>query len=413
MIQLGYSTSGLTNLNLFQAIEAVEEAGFSGIELSLHKEQFNPFQISNQELARLKKELKKRNIKPACINSATFFFQPERPHDPSLICIDLAGRKQRIHLIKEAIRLAKILEVPIVSCGSGFIRDEHLMNPLVDPESLLIDSIYQCVEDCGDVVLVIEPEPGMYIETLEQGVNLVKKVNLESFRLHIDLCHAFCSDGDYIEAIRQAAAYTKYLHVSDTSDGYNLKVITFKEDIFCNLNFASYLIYFPETANFLFIDRECIFYFYDRLLSDVEKLEIERFAQKFNENTVQYIDYNQLYMGPSSYESEIKVYAISIPNISWCIIDRVKPIVNYLKTTKSDRTHKYIIEKKVANTLTGKVHFHELPGTGQIDFTACFNALKEKGFYGYAVVELYHHVDIWKETLQQSFSYLSKCLEPE
>ena len=49
----------------------------------------------------------------------------------------------------------------------------------------------------------------------------------------------------------------------------------------------------------------------------------------------------------------------------------------------------------VANTVTGKVHYHEIPGKGDIDLESCFKALLENGYQGFGSVELYHHVDCW------------------
>ena len=62
----------------------------------------------------------------------------------------------------------------------------------------------------------------------------------------------------------------------------------------------------------------------------------------------------------------------------------------------------------VANTLTGIVHFHEIPGEGTMDFAASFKALAENGFSGYASVELYHHIKSWKKALDDSFRHLSQ-----
>lgn len=409
MIKLGYSTSGLINLNLIQAIHVVEEAGYSEIELSFHQQQFNPFQISDQELILLQEEFKKRRIKPACIASPTFFFMEERPHDPSLICVDLAGRKQRIHLIKEAIRIAKILKTPIVSFGSGFIRDELSSAAIVDAETLLIDSIHQCLDGCEDIILTIEPEPGMYIETLEQGINLVKKINSKNFQLHIDLCHAFCSEKNYLDALRKAAPYTQYVHVSDTQEGCNLKVVVFSEKLILDFKSANYLVYFDQTADFLFMDQEHSIYFHEDPLDKAHQERLES-IRHINGQNVQYVPYNHLYMGKSIYDAEIKVYAISLPKLSFYIIDRIKPIVHYLRTKKSEKTGQLIMDKKVANTLTGKVHFHDIPGKGEIDFHACFKILIENGFSGACIVELYHHVDVWQDSLNQSLQFLTSCL---
>ena len=42
------------------------------------------------------------------------------------------------------------------------------------------------------------------------------------------------------------------------------------------------------------------------------------------------------------------------------------------------------MDKMVANTLTGIVHFHEIPGEGKMDFAASLKALNDNGFSGYA-----------------------------
>src|SRR5512140_3605304 len=186
MIQLSYSTFGLTNLDCLHSIEVVDKAGYPGIELSFHRDQFNPFDITEEYLAAIKKRLDGLEVKAACVATASHFFTPSRPHEPSLMSPDLAGRKRRIDLVRRGIDVARKLSVPLVTFGSGFIRDEHVSNPSVDPHELLVDSIHQClkfVRDDEDITLLIEPEPGMHIETLAQGIDLVNEVNSPRFQL--------------------------------------------------------------------------------------------------------------------------------------------------------------------------------------------------------------------------------------
>lgn len=410
MIKLSYSTNGLVNLSLMDAIDAVEKAGYPGIELAFHMDQFNPFEISDGDLLALRQRFSNSNIKPSCIATPTLFFLADRPHDPSAMCVDLAGRKQRIKLIKEGIDLARALDVNIVSFGSGFIRDDHISNPHVDPEALLIDSIRECVAYIGDddIILTIEPEPGMFIETIAQGVALIQKVNLDKFRLHIDICHAYCSDENYVEAIAGAAHLTKYLHVSDTTEGYNLKILQMADDLKLDFNFASYLIYFPDTADFLFLDSSRAAYFYDKT-PDREK--IERIASELNKAPeVVFVPYDQLPQQSSSYDDEIFTYALSVPKLSFYVLDRAKPIIHYLRQTDRRAQGLPYMDKMVANSLTGKVHFHIIPGDGEIDFVSCFKAAVDNGFDGYATVELYHHIDAWEQAVSRSYEELSKCL---
>ena len=411
MIQLSYSTFGLTNLDFLDAIEVTARAGYPGVELSFHRDQFNPFDITDEYLATVKRKLASLNITPACVSTASHFFTPQRPHEPSLMTPDLAGRKRRIDLVRRGIHVARRLGVPLVSFGSGFIRDEHVSNPSVDPRELLVDSIQQCLKEVradDDITLLIEPEPGMYIETLEQGIGLVNEINSPRFQLHLDLNHNYCSETNYLEALGRAAQHAKFLHVSDSQEGYNLKLVKMSDDLKMDLNFARYLIYFPETAEYLLVDRDHPIYFHDEIPDARRKKRIESILGSANiVAPPTFVDYNSLYTGQSPFESEIFVYLISVPGLTYDVLERARPIIIYLRSTK-DASGNLLMDKMVANTLTGIVHFHEIPGEGTMDFAATFKTLKENGFSGYASVELYHHVASWEKALVDSYEHLSQ-----
>ena len=411
MTKLSYSTFGLTNLSFLDAIDVVDKAGYPGIELSFHRDQFNPFELTDEHLATIKKRFETTRVKPACVATASHFFTPSRPHEPSLLCIETAGRKRRINLVKRGIEVARKLGVSLVTFGSGFIRDEHVVNPSIDPNELLVDSIHQCLKEIRsdeDITLLIEPEPGMFIETLDQGIRLVNEVDSPKFKLHLDLCHNYCSEKDYIRALALAAPHARYLHVSDAREGCNLKIVKMSENLDINLGFAAYLVYFPENADFLLLDQCNPIYFYDELPTKEQKKKAEELAERATITAeIAYVDYNSLYAGSTKFDDEIFTYLISVPGLSFDVLERVRPIIVYLRSTK-DSEGKLLMDKMVANTITGIVHFHEIPGEGTLDFEASFKALNDHGFTGYASVELYHHVAAWEKALADSFKHLSQ-----
>lgn len=411
MIKLSYSTFGLTDLSYLNAIEEVDKAGYPGIELSFHRDQFNPFNITDDDIASVKNKLQSLQVEAACVATASHFFTPSRPHEPSLMSPDMAGRKRRINLVKRGIDFARKLDVPLVTFGSGFIRDEHILTPSANPQELLVDSIHRClkeIRDDEDITLLIEPEPGMFIETVEQGMSLVDEVNSPKFRLHLDMCHMYCSEKDYIAALGKAAPYTRFLHVSDAQEGYNLKIIKMAEDLALDLNFANYLIHFPDTAEYLLVDPNHPIYFFDEPVSAHRKKQIEQILSRVNIQTdTAYVDYNRLYAGATPFDNEIFTYLISVPALSFDVLERAKPIIAYLRSS-TDSAGNPMMAKMVANTLTGIVHFHEIPGEGTLDIAASFNALTENGYSGYASVELYHHVQSWEKALNDSFRHLSQ-----
>jgi sugar phosphate isomerase/epimerase len=411
MIQLSYSTFGLTNLNFLDAIDAVDKAGYAGIEISFHRDQFNPFDITDEDIANVRRKLQTTRVKAACVATASHFFTPQRPHEPSLMSPDLAGRNRRIGLVRRGVEVARQLGVNLVTFGSGFIRDEHVSNPSVNPRELLVDSIHQClraIRDDEDITLLIEPEPGMYIETMEQGLSLVREINSPKFALHVDIIHAYCSEVDYVNALGRAAPYTRYMHISDARQGCNLKLVKVSETLKMDLDFARYLIYFPDTAEYLLVDRERPIYFYDQPVTAEREKEIAQILEGAGVRAAaRHVDYNRLYAGATPFDNEIFVYLISVPGLSYDVLERAKPIVAYLRSPQSG-DGKPILDKMVANTLTGIVHFHEIPGEGTLDFASSFKALTGNGFSGYASVELYHHVQSWQKALTDSFRHLSQ-----
>ena len=175
-----------------------------------------------------------------------------------------------------------------------------------------------------------------------------------------------------------------------------------------DMDFASYLVYFPESADFLLLDRNNPIYFYDDAPTGQQKKIAAGLAGGAKITVpIAYVDYNGLYAGSTEFDDEIFTYLISVPGLSFDVLERVKPIINYLRSTKNSEG-KLLMDKMVANTLTGVVHFHEIPGEGTLDFEASFKALNDNGFTGYASVELYHHVASWEKALADSFKHLSQ-----
>ena len=411
MIQLSYCTFGLTELTLAEAIEAVDRAGYPGVELSFHRDQFNPFEIRPGTLAALCRQFERLAVRPACVATASHFFTPARPHEPSLMCPDLAGRKRRIGLVSRGIEVARELDIPLVTFGSGFVRAEHLIDPRIDPHALLVDSVRRCLDELrpdDDITLLIEPEPGMHIETMDQAIALVNEIDSPHFGLHLDLCHVYCSEKDYVAAVARAAPYTRYLHVSDAQAGCNLKIIAAPEAASLDLDFADYLVYFPETASFLLLDRAHPMFFGDEPPGAAESDHMARLAGEAGiEARTAYVPYRSLHAGATEFDDEVFTYLISVPRLSFDVLERARPVINFLRGTR-DAAGQPLMGRRVANTLTGIVHYHDIPGEGTLDFAACFQALNENGFSGYASVELYHHVGLWEKALQASYRHLSQ-----
>jgi sugar phosphate isomerase/epimerase len=64
-------------------------------------------------------------------------------------------------------------------------------------------------------MLLIEPEPGLLIETTDQYLEVVERLNAPSVGLNFDVGHAYCVAEDLPRAITALAAHIRHYHVED------------------------------------------------------------------------------------------------------------------------------------------------------------------------------------------------------
>ncbi len=418
MLKLSYSTNGLTNVGFFEAVQAIKQVGYEGAEISFQKSQFNPFELIDDDLLKVKNFFEANNISPVAISSATTFFLSDIPHEPSIIALNKTERQKRIDLIKRAIQIAKKINCPIVSFQSGYLREEHIDQTDEGPMKLLIDGIKECLENIENITLVIEPEPGMFIESNDDAITLINKINSPSFRLHLDIGHAYCTEKNYIQDIEAALPYIEYMHLADIKEGYNLRIKCindleyFNEQKTIDLDFAGRLYYLIPQNLFFFFDKNNCICFYDEILDESKKQNIEVISKRFVENTsTKFISLKEIQnaIPNQDIDLEIKAYLDSVSGINLNILEKFKPILGYLRVTPEGLSSA-VITQPICNTIKGKVHYHEFPGKGGIDFSSLLKVLQEKKYQGFITVELYNHVDVWQTVLPESRAYLLNCM---
>ena len=176
-----------------------------------------------------------------------------------------------------------------------------------------------------------------------------------------------------------------------------------------DLDLASALVYFPDTADYLLLDRRHPLYFCDDQPDPARRRRIEALlAQAGIDRPAGTVDYGSLYAGASPLDDEIFTWLISVPGLSFDVLERAWPIVAYLRGVRGPA----LFERMVANTRTGIAHFHEIPGEGTLDLAASFKALNAHGFDGFGSVELYHHVESWQQALDDSYRHLAAIAQP-
>ncbi|MCS7271896.1 MAG: sugar phosphate isomerase/epimerase, partial [Gemmataceae bacterium] len=82
---------------------------------------------------------------------------------------------------------------------------------------LFVDVLGPVVEHAEreQVLLLIEPEPGLLLETVDQYLELAAKFSSPYLGLNFDVGHAFCVGEDPPTAIRRLGSRIRHVHLED------------------------------------------------------------------------------------------------------------------------------------------------------------------------------------------------------
>ena len=92
---------------------------------------------------------------------------------------------------------------------------------------------------------------------------------------------------------------------------------------------------------------------------------------------------------------------MDITHVQCCEDDLLPCIADALPYTR----HIHVADVK------GRVHHHEIPGEGDIDFRSVLEVLKEANYEHFLSVELHAHADEWRRALYQSREYMMEHMQ--
>src|SRR5262249_46877673 len=139
-------------------------------------------------------------------------------HQPTLISPGADERAYRLEFLQRAVYIAHALESPVVSFWSGTSVDDSppdvLMNRLVEGCQPLSDIAAE-----KGVRLAFEPEPGMFIDTMDRFAELYNRVARRNFGLTLDIGHLHCQGEPIMEYLRRWRERLWNVHLEDMHRG--------------------------------------------------------------------------------------------------------------------------------------------------------------------------------------------------
>ena len=215
MFKLGYNTNGFANHALLSAVDIIGSIGYDAIALTIDHHALNPWDKNlKTNIFKVKKKLDQYALSSIVETGARFLLDPRIKHEPTLISPDPEKREARISFIEKCLEMASGLNSDAVSIWSGRLL------PGVDGSQAwewLVSGCVRVAEKAAEygVYIGFEPEPGMFVETMDQYRLLKERVNHDFFRLTLDLGHAFITEADVPETLRTYGADIVNIHLED------------------------------------------------------------------------------------------------------------------------------------------------------------------------------------------------------
>ena len=220
-MRLAYSSNAYLNFSIEETITRIADLGFEGLELLADAPHAWPADLSPVKKQAIRECLERHGLAISNINGFMMnaLADPRNPYwHPSWIEPDREYRAIRREHTKRVLHLAKELQAPSMQTEPG--------GPLASGQSrraavdIFYDEIMPCVEVAEDleVFLLIEPEPGLLIETFEQYLEFADRLDSPWVGLNFDIGHAYCVGQDPEKWIARMAPHTKHYHIEDIAD---------------------------------------------------------------------------------------------------------------------------------------------------------------------------------------------------
>jgi len=249
---LGYNTNGFAHHRLEDAIAILAELGYRGIALTPDVNHLDPFAKSEFGDVNLsfrtgcvRNDLQVHSLECVIETGSRFLLDPRRKHQPTLVSPEACEREFRFDFLCDCLDLAVGIGSRTLSFWSGTTTDDAshriVLSRLVENCKRLAD----CAAAKG-VRLAFEPEPGMFIDTMDKFAELHAKVNHPAFGLTLDIGHLVCQ-GE-LPISKHIAAWKHVLwnvHIEDMMRGVHDHVMFGEGDVdfadaFAGLRAANY-----------------------------------------------------------------------------------------------------------------------------------------------------------------------------
>jgi sugar phosphate isomerase/epimerase len=216
--RLAFSTNAYLRFSFTEAVRRLAEIGYAGVEIMADVPHAWPAYLLPEQKQAIRDALTRNHLAISNVNSFMMHAVDDprqRYWHPSWIEPDRHYREIRVQHTRRALTLARELGAKCITTEPG--------GP-VEPGASWSDALKLFVEmikpvldhaEKEGVLLLVEPEPGLLIETSEQFEEFMRHVDSPAVGLNFDVGHMFCVGEDPAASLKRLAKYVRHVHLED------------------------------------------------------------------------------------------------------------------------------------------------------------------------------------------------------
>ena len=217
MTRLAFSTNAFKKNTLSEAVDAIAAIGYTGVELMADVPHAHPMSFGADARTQLHQQLSRLRLAVSNVNGFTHFARGDTYH-PTWIEDDAEKRQLRVNHTLGCIQLAGEFGAKTLSLQPGGpLIGTTITRPLAGKRFAEgLDAIVPLARE-RNVVMAIEPEPGLFIETAAEYLAFKNEFFRDEpmVKMNCDVGHLFCVGDDPADVIRQMPDQIAHVHLED------------------------------------------------------------------------------------------------------------------------------------------------------------------------------------------------------
>jgi sugar phosphate isomerase/epimerase len=217
-MRLAFSTNAYLNYSFAEAVRRLAALGYQGVEIMADVPHAWPAFLLAEQKQALRDALKQNNLAISNINAFMMHAvndPRQRYWHPSWIEPDPHYRRIRVEHTKRCLTLARELGAACITTEPGGPVEPG--GSWSQALALFVEEIKPVAEHAEKegVLLLVEPEPGLLLETMDQFLEFMQHLDSPAVGLNFDIGHAYCVSDEPAVNIPRMAKYIRHIHLED------------------------------------------------------------------------------------------------------------------------------------------------------------------------------------------------------